>query len=43
MLLKDCKYIEKKVVRDIHHNLTDFSYSSDESDDEYIYIFLDTY
>ena len=34
--LKECKYIEKKVVRHIHDNLNDFSYSSDESDEEYI-------
>ena len=34
--LKECKYIEKKVVRHIHENLNDFSYSSDESDKEYI-------
>ena len=34
VLLKECKYIEKKVVRHIHDNLSDFSYSSDESDEE---------
>ena len=34
VFLKDCKYIEKKVVSDIHDNLSDFSYSSDESDEE---------
>ena len=28
---KECKYIEKKEVRHIHDNLSDFSYSSDES------------
>ena len=33
VLLKRCKYIKKKVVRHIHDNLSDFSYSSDESDD----------
>ena len=32
VLLKECKHIEKKVVRHIHDNLSDFSYSSDESD-----------
>ena len=32
VLLKECKYIEKKVVRHIHDNLRDFS-SSDESDE----------
>ena len=31
--LKECKYIEKKVTRDINDNLSDFS-SSDESDEE---------
>ena len=35
VLLKECKYIEKKVVRDINYNLSDFPYSSDESDEEY--------
>ena len=34
VLLKECKYIEKKVVRHIHDNLSDLSYSSDESDEE---------
>ena len=32
--LKECKHIEEKAVRDIHDNLSDFSYSSDESDEE---------
>ena len=31
--LKECKYIEKKVIRHINDNLSDFS-SSDESDEE---------
>ena len=31
--LEKCKYIEKKVVRHIHDNFSDFSYSSVESDD----------
>ena len=31
---KECKHIEKKVVRHIHDNLSDFSSSSDESDEE---------
>ena len=35
--LKDCKYIEKNVVRHIHDSLSDFSYFSDESDKEYIH------
>ena len=35
VFLKECRYIEKKVVRHIHDNLRDFSYSSsDESDGE---------
>ena len=34
VFLKECKFIEKKVVRYIHDNLSDFSYSSDESDEE---------
>ena len=34
VFLKECKYIKKKVVRHIHDNLSDFSYSSDESDEE---------
>ena len=29
VFLKECKYIEKKVVRHIHNNLKEFSYSSD--------------
>ena len=29
VLLQECKYIEKKLVRYIHDNLCDFSYSSD--------------
>ena len=33
MFPKDCKYIEKKVIRDINDNLGDF-YSYDESDEE---------
>ena len=32
VFLKECKYIEKKVVRNIHDHLSDFCYSSDESD-----------
>ena len=35
MPLKECKYIEKKEVRHINHNLSD-SYYSDESDEEQI-------
>ena len=32
--LKECKHIEKKVVRHIHDNLGNCSYSSDESEEE---------
>ena len=34
LFLKECKYIKKKVVRHIHDNLSDFSFSSDESNEE---------
>ena len=34
VFLKECKYIEKKVVRRIHDNFSYCSYSSDESDGE---------
>ena len=34
VFLKECKYIAKKVVRHIHGNLSDFSYSSDEFDED---------
>ena len=30
VFLKECKFIEKKVVRHIHNNLSDFAYSSGE-------------
>ena len=33
IFLKKCKYIEKKVIRHINGNLSDFSYFSDESDE----------
>ena len=33
VFLKECKYIEEKVIRDINGNLSDFS-SSDETDEE---------
>ena len=33
VILKECKYTEKKVIRHINDNLSDFS-SSDESDEE---------
>ena len=33
--LKECKYIEKKVIRHVHDHLSDFFYSdNDESDEE---------
>ena len=34
VFLKECKYIEKKVVTHINDSLSDFSYSSDQSDEE---------
>ena len=34
VFLKECKNIEKIVVRNIHDNLSEFFYSSDESDGE---------
>ena len=34
--LKECEYIEKKVIRHINDNLSDFSSSSDESDEELV-------
>ena len=36
VFLKECKYIAKDVVRHIHDNLSEFSYSSDESEGEQI-------
>ena len=35
VFLKECKYIEKKVIRHINDNLSDFS-SDDDSDEEKI-------
>ena len=40
VLLKECKYIEKKEIKHINDNLSDFS-SDDESDEEYM--FFDKY
>ena len=37
VFLKECKYIEKKVVRGIHDSLGDFSYSCDESNERYFF------
>ena len=34
VLLKECKYNDKKVIRHINHNLSDFSSDDDESDEE---------
>ena len=36
MSLEERKYIEQKQVTHIHDSLSDFSYSSDESDEEQI-------
>ena len=36
VFLKESKYIEKNVIIHIHDNLGDFSYSSDDFDEEYI-------
>ena len=33
VFLKECKYIEKKVIRHIHDNLSDFSSDGDELDE----------
>ena len=35
MFLKECKYMKKNVIRHIHNNLNEFSYS-DEPDEEWI-------
>ena len=34
VFFKEYKHIEEKVVRHIHDSLSDFSYSSDESDEQ---------
>ena len=34
VFLKECKYSEKRVIRHTHDNLSGFSSSSDESDEE---------
>ena len=34
VLLKEYKYIKKKVVKQIHNNLSDFSFSSGKFDEE---------
>ena len=38
VFLKECKYIEKKVVCHIHDTLSDLSFCSGESNEEYIRI-----
>ena len=34
VILKECKYIKKKVIRHVNDSLSDFSYASDDSDEE---------
>ena len=34
VFLKECKYVEKKVIRHINDNFSDFAYSSHESDEK---------
>ena len=34
MFLKECRYIEKKVIRHINDNLSDFSYSDDPDEEK---------
>ena len=36
VFLKECKCIDKKIIRHINDNLNHFSYSSDEPDKEYL-------
>ena len=36
VFLKECKYLEKDIIRHINGNLSDFSSSSSESDEEQI-------
>ena len=33
VFLKECKYIEKKVIRNMNDNLSDFSYSDEPDED----------
>ena len=40
VLLKECKYTEKKVIRHIKDNLSDIFSSSDESDEKHIKLCL---
>ena len=40
VFLKECKYIEKKVVRHIHNNLSDISFSSNDLDEEWFFSLL---
>ena len=41
VFLKECKYIEKNVIKHVNDNLSDF-YSSDESYEEYMFL-INTY
>ena len=34
VFLRECKYIKNKLIRYVHDNLSDFSYSSDASEEE---------
>ena len=38
LLLKECKYIEEKVIRHIHDNLSNFFYSSDQFDEKKFFL-----
>ena len=40
VFLKECKYIEEKVVRHINDSLSDFFFYSDESDGEQIKVIM---
>ena len=42
VFLKECKYIEKKVIRYINDNLSDFSSDDDESDKESMFSLKNT-
>ena len=43
VFVKECKYTEKKVIRHINNNLSDFSYTFDESDEEKMVFLINTY
>ena len=40
VFIKDCKYIEKKVIRQMNNNLSDFSYDDDFDDSDEKQFFL---